>query len=71
MEVLHEPVAVREEFCFRRNPVTDSILGRRSKMMILKSEDLPGMCTMTVKSQSKDHVDLVGTRKRKLLSAYL
>ena len=54
MEVLHEPVAVREEFCFRRNPVTDSILGRRSKMMILKSEDLPVMVL------PKDHVDLVG-----------
>ena len=63
MKVLHEPVAVREEFYFTgivcfvcrlvQNPLgTPPSPGRRSKIRILKSEDLPVRGTV-------DHEDLV------------
>ena len=60
MRVLHEPVAVREELCFApMGRITESmemLLGRGSKVRILKSEDLPVMGTV-------DHEDLVNAEK--------
>lgn len=47
MQVLHEPVAVREESCFmRQTAVTEEVsLGRQNRAETLKSEDLPEMST--------------------------
>ena len=52
---MHEPVAVREKPCFaRKGALTEnkSFLGRGSRVLILKSEDLPVIRTV-------DHEDLV------------
>ena len=60
MQVLHEPVAVRKEFCFVRKEKhslkTSMFLGRGSKMLSFKSEDLPVIETV-------DHEDLVSAEE--------
>jgi len=61
VKVLHEPVAVRKEFCFNyiNSSLKEKPLGRGSRALSFKSEDLPVMRTV-------DHEDLVSAEESKL-----